>query len=133
VLRLLPFQSRQRWSKSHAIPLNDSKAPIQVLYELPLAKEDLGEPHDLLRNDIVRKAKHNDTAVVLGRVIANVGEVQISGQQNGLSRLSMRCDGAIRSGAESNVSRELCFMAEADDELNDRARQVCVDQETHWS
>jgi hypothetical protein len=45
----------------------------------------------------------------------------------------MCCDGTIRCVSESYVSRELCFMAKADDEFNDRARKICVDQEAHWS
>jgi hypothetical protein len=125
--------SRQRWSKPHAVAFDHSEAPRQLPDELRFAKEDLGELHDVLRYDIVRKSKDNDAAVLIRRVIANVGEVQISGQQSGLARLSMCCKGAIRRGAESYVSRELCFMAKTSDEVNDRARKVCVDQETNWS
>ena len=129
----LTSHSQQRWSKPHAIPFNDSEAPGQLPDELRLAKEDLGQSHDLFRYDIVRKTKHNDAAVLLWRIISNVSEIQISGQQSGLSRLSMCCDFTIRCGTESNISRELCFMAKTNDELNDRTRKVCVDQEAHWS
>jgi hypothetical protein len=37
----------------------------------------------------------------------------------------------IRRFAASDVSREVSVMAQADDEINDRAREICVDQKAH--
>jgi hypothetical protein len=106
---------------------------MKLVDKLRLSQKSLSKPHDVLRNDIVPEAEHNNPVVVFGRIIANVSEIQISAEQNCSSGLSMCRDGAIRRSSESDVSGELCFMSKPDNEFNDRARKVCVDQEAHWS
>ncbi|MEX2524042.1 MAG: hypothetical protein WD750_03725 [Gammaproteobacteria bacterium] len=54
--------------------------------------ETLKYPHDIISYNIVRNSHNNNALIILGWVLADIGKIQIAGDDCGTSRTRMGCN-----------------------------------------
>ena len=69
--------------------------------------------------------------VVLRRVIPNICEAEVTGQEAGLVLLRIACDDRVFSTSQANISNVYGFMAKSLKQGLGRTREVGVDQKAH--
>ena len=80
---------------------------------------------------MVRKTHYDDTAILLGRVMPDVSEIQVPRQQRVSVLTGVLCNLGIRSSRQPDIARKFNLMTARSEGANCRSWQVGIDQEAH--
>lgn len=121
----------QRRPETHTIDLNDSDTARDGRKKIRLPNE----PPDHFINHasgcVIGQPQDDDSAMILGRLLPSVGEVEIASEEDGVGQLRTRGDIPIRCRGEPDIAGEFDLMPEAPQERRRRTRHICVDQKPH--
>lgn len=110
---------------------NDRESPGQAWQYAPLLEERFNQPKDERGGSVPWHLEHGDAGIGGGRVVADVREAKIAGQQARVVVLRVAGNGRIFGVSQADISHVKRFMPVLFQQGLDGTRQVGINQETH--
>ena len=117
--------------KANALLIHDGQSPSQIVNQPWISEEPIQHCDYFSGSEVVREPQYDNAAVLLGRVMPYISEIQVARQQRSSGLTGTFRDLSIRGSGQPDISREFGVVTASAEGADCRPRQIGIDQEAH--